>query len=145
MPPPPMPCRVPTLAVAQAAALAVSAIAAVSAPALAERAAAPAREAPSAKDRGARYGQALGASLVCPFVHLLPAAEELRPSQPGADREQFEAEAKRVALVWQKTLACDPRADINRCRVLSEKSCSEAIRELGPEGTAVRGVLEFRR
>ncbi len=145
MPPCPMPCRAPTHAFARTAALTALAIAAATAPALAERPAAPAREALSAKDRGARYGQALGASLVCPFVHLLPAAEELRPSLPGADREQFEAEAKRVALVWQKTLACDPRADINRCRVLSEKSCSEAIRELGPEGTAVNGVLEFRR
>lgn len=100
---------------------------------------------PSPKLAGARYGQALGASLVCPFVHLLPGADNLMSRYSGADLEAFKAEARQVALVWNKTLACDPTADINRCRVLSEKSCSEAIREIGPGGIAEPGLIEFRK
>lgn len=94
---------------------------------------------------GARYGQALGSSLVCPYIHLQPAAETLLQRYTGADLDSFKAEAQQVALVWKKTLGCDPIADINRCRVLSEKSCSEAIREIGPAGTAVAGLIEFRK
>ena len=94
---------------------------------------------------GARYGQALGASLVCPFIHLMPAAQDLMSRYSGSDLETFKAEAQQVTVVWKKTLGCDPRADINRCRVLSEKSCSEAIREIGPSGTAAKGLIEFRK
>lgn len=94
---------------------------------------------------GARYGQALGASLVCPFIHLMPAADALMGRYSGADLETFKAEAQQVTVVWKKTLGCDPMADINRCRVLSEKSCSEAIKEIGPSGTAATGLIEFRR
>lgn len=108
-------------------------------------AAAAAHEPRTPKDFGARYGQALGASLVCPFIHLLPEADALLKRHSGDNLAAFQAEAKRVALIWQKTLACDPRADINRCRILSEKSCSEAIREIGPEGTVAKGLIEFRK
>lgn len=94
---------------------------------------------------GARYGQALGSSLVCPYIHLLPAADILMQRYTGAELDAFKAEAQQVALVWKKTLACDPVADINRCRVLSEKSCSEAIKEIGPAGTAAAGLIEFRK
>lgn len=117
-------------------------------PTSAGRAGAPAAapgEPPSPKMAGARYGQALGASLVCPFVHLLPGADSLMQRFTGADLETFKSEAQRIALVWKKTLACDPTADINRCRVLSEKSCSEAIKEVGPGGTAEPGLIEFRK
>lgn len=94
---------------------------------------------------GARYGQALGASLVCPFIHLLPGADALMSRYSGGDLETFKAEAQQIAVVWKKTLACDPMADINRCRILSEKSCSEAIKEIGPAGTAAQGLIEFRK
>jgi hypothetical protein len=94
---------------------------------------------------GARYGQALGASMVCPFIAMQPAAESLLRRFDGADLEAFKTEAQRVALVWKKTLGCDPRADINRCRVLSEKSCSEALKEIGPDGTAEPGLIVFRK
>ncbi len=99
----------------------------------------------SPKLAGARYGQALGSSLVCPYIHLMPAAEDLMRRYSGADLDTFKDQAQQIAIVWKKTLGCDPMADINRCRVLSEKSCSEAIKEIGPAGTAAKGLIEFRK
>lgn len=94
---------------------------------------------------GARYGQAVGASRVCPNIHLLPAAEAFKARYDGSQGEVFTKHAQSIALMWEKTLSCDPAKDINRCRILSEKSCSETIKELGAEGTIVRGLVEFRK
>lgn len=109
-------------------------------------AAAPADARPlTPKDAGARYGQAVGASLVCPYIFLLPKSEALLKAYAGADLEAFTAQAQSVTLVWKKTLGCDAKADINRCRLLNEKSCSEAVKEIGVTGTVLPGLIEFRK
>lgn len=97
------------------------------------------------KDGGARYGQAIGASLVCPNIFVLPGTEALLKSYSGAELGAFKAEAQSVTLVWKKTLGCDAAADINRCRLLNDKSCSEAIKEIGTAGTVLPGLIEFRK
>jgi len=97
------------------------------------------------KDGGARYGQAIGASLVCPNTFVLPGTEALLKSYSGADLDAFKAAAQSVTLVWKKTLGCDAAADINRCRLLNDKSCSEAIKEIGTAGTVLPGLIEFRK
>jgi len=94
------------------------------------------------KEAGARYGQALGASLVCPNARLAPAAEALMARYGGADLDAFKETAQRVTLVWKKTLGCDARADINRCRLLNEISCGEALREIGPAGSQLPGLID---
>lgn len=93
------------------------------------------------KEAGARYGQALGASLICAGTKLTPAADALLARYSGADLDTFRAQAQSVTLLWKKTLGCDPKADINRCRLLNEISCTEALKEIGPTGSQLPGLI----
>jgi hypothetical protein len=98
-----------------------------------------------ARSAGIRYGQAVGAAATCAHVVLMPAAAALAQRFESNARQSFRDEAERVARAWARSLDCKTAADINRCRILSEKSCNEALREIGPEGIAIPGLIEFRR
>lgn len=103
----------------------------------------------TAVDAGRRYGQAQAAARFCPGGKLLAKVEELRARFHDADKAAFEAEAAKMAQAWDLTLGCQEgdqetgRPNL-RCRQVKRLSCRQAWREIGPEGTAIPGLIEFR-
>jgi hypothetical protein len=96
----------------------------------------------SAKDAGARYGEAAGAALVCYGLKITPQVTELRARYQGDDLAEFDAEAGKVLQSWRSTLTCEHAEGPNDCKVSQQWSCQQALREIGPEGSAVRGLVE---
>ncbi|CAN1721462.1 UrcA family protein [Hyphomicrobium sp. 1Nfss2.1] len=96
----------------------------------------------SAKDAGIRYGEAAGAVLVCQSLRITPRVAELRGRYQGADLEEFDAQAGKILKAWQESLSCQHANAPMDCMVSQRWSCQQAIREIGPSGTAVRGLVE---
>ncbi len=99
----------------------------------------------SAEDLGARYGQALGASLVCPGAVVTAKAEALAASLDAREAEAFKRQAAAVLQLWQKIPVCDAATHgPNQCKIANDLSCREAMRDIGPEGRHVPGLIEWR-
>lgn len=100
-------------------------------------------------DLGARHGQALAAARLCPGAQTTPRVAELAASLPTADRPDFEAASRRIVDAWDKAFACrdvDPAQyprEVNSCRKNKILTCTTTWSEIGPDGTAVPGLLEF--
>ena len=102
----------------------------------------------SLEERGARHGQALAAAEICPGAKLTPKVELLAENLRGQDLDLFLTHSKKVVLDWKTAFGCkdvDPAQtrDINGCRRAKILSCSMTWQEIGPEGTALPGLLEF--
>jgi hypothetical protein len=97
----------------------------------------------SPRDAGARQGQAIGASIVCPGTHMTKKAEDLGGAYSGADLEAFNVQSARVTEVWRNLLNCDPQGGPDRCRIINQKSCLEAAQEIGPAGSVLPGLIEL--
>jgi hypothetical protein len=110
-----------------------------------EKTATPAAAAPiaTAKDAGARYGQALGAVEVCFGSKVTDKAKALEGSYTGGDQEVFKAQAAKIFEAWHKVKACADQVDPNRCKIAMDKSCLAAEAEIGSAGTAMPGLVEF--
>lgn len=98
----------------------------------------------SAREGGARYGQAAGAALVCFGVRVTDRVEKLRARYTGQDLAEFDREARKIAEAWTVTLSCEKADGPNQCRLTHVWSCQQAMREIGPNGTAARGLIAPR-
>jgi hypothetical protein len=100
-------------------------------------------------EQGARHGQAIAAMATCPGAKTTIKVAELAASVSSEDREAFEAASNRIIEAWQKAFACqdvDPAQsprEMNGCRKAKILSCTMTWREIGPEGSALPGLLEF--
>ena len=96
----------------------------------------------TAKEAGARYGEAAGAALVCSGLKITPQVAELRARYQGDDLTEFDAQAGKILKSWRETLSCEHAEGPNDCRVSQQWSCRQAMQEIGPSGSAVRGLVE---
>jgi hypothetical protein len=96
----------------------------------------------SAREAGARYGEAAGAALVCYGLKITPLVAELRARYAGDELKEFEAQATKVLQSWRQTLSCEQSNGPNDCKVSQQWSCRQALQEIGPSGSAVRGLVE---
>lgn len=103
----------------------------------------------TSEDQGIRYGQALAAARTCPGARLTPKAAALEEGVAVTERRTFRDASDRIVAAWANAFACkdvDPAQtrDINGCRRAKILSCTTTWREIGPDGTALPGLLEFR-
>jgi hypothetical protein len=132
-------------AVAACFAIPAFAMSAVAEPAAPSTAAPVATAALSAKDSGARYGQALGAIEICHGSKVTDKAEALPKSFSGADQEAFKAQAAKIYDAWHKVKNCSDSLDPNKCKIIMDKSCATAEAEIGSSGTVMPGLVEFMK
>lgn len=93
------------------------------------------------KDAGARYGEAAGAALVCHGLQITPRVAELRARYQGTELAEFDAQAGKILEAWRSTLSCEHAEGPNDCKISQQWSCRQALQEVGPSGTAVRGLV----
>ena len=96
----------------------------------------------SAREAGARYGEAAGAALVCYGIKITPQMAELRGRYQGADLAEFDAQAGKILQAWREALNCEHAEGPNDCKVSQQWSCRQAIQEIGPSGSVVQGLVE---
>lgn len=96
----------------------------------------------SPKDAGARYGEAAGAALVCYGLRITPRVADLRARYQGDALAEFDAQAGKILQAWRSVRSCDQANGPNDCKVSQQWSCRQALQEIGPSGTAVRGLVE---
>jgi hypothetical protein len=93
------------------------------------------------REAGARYGQALGVALICYGLRTTPATDRLKEKYSGADREAFQTEADKVLSAWREASTCRAAGGPNACRLAYEWNCQAALREIGPHGTKLPGLV----
>lgn len=98
----------------------------------------------SPQEAGARYGEALGAIEVCDGTALTDKAKNLKASFSGAELDRFTAQAAKIYSAWVTVKNCVHQNDPNPCRIIMQKSCLEAMSEIGPQGSALPGLLDVR-
>jgi hypothetical protein len=96
----------------------------------------------SAKDAGARYGEAAGAVLVCYGLQITPRVADLRARYQGDALAEFDAQAGKILQAWRSVKSCERADGPNDCKVSQQWSCRQALEEIGPTGSAVRGLVE---
>jgi hypothetical protein len=96
----------------------------------------------TAKDAGARYGEAAGAALVCYGLKITPQVAELRARYQGAELAEFDAQATKILRAWQDARNCEHADGPNDCKVSQQWSCRQAVQEIGPSGSALPGLVE---
>ena len=96
----------------------------------------------SAKDAGARYGEAAGAVLVCYGLKITPRVAALRARYRGDELAEFDAQAGKILSAWRETLNCTHADGPNDCKVSQQWSCQQAVQEIGPAGSKVPGLVE---
>jgi len=95
-------------------------------------------------EAGAHYGQALGVALVCYGIRTTATAERLPAAYSGADRDAFQTQADKVLTAWRDASSCRTAGGPNQCRLIHEWSCRDALREIGPGGTKLPGLVEAK-
>lgn len=96
----------------------------------------------SAREAGARHGQAMGVALLCYGLRTTPAVDDLPGRFAGRDRTAFDEQSGKIIAAWHAAGTCRNQADPNICRLTYEWSCSAAMREIGPSGSALPGLVE---
>lgn len=99
----------------------------------------------SARDAGARYGQALGAIEICYGSKVTAATSTLGETYRGPEQEIFKAQAANVYQAWLGVKNCNKAVDPNQCKIIMDKSCAAAEAEIGPSGSALPGLVEFMK
>ena len=97
------------------------------------------------REAGARYGQALGAVEICFGAKITAKTEELAKTYSGADGEAFKAQAGKILDAWLKVKTCVRQDDPNQCKIIMDKSCQAAEAEIGSNGSAIPGLVEFAK
>ncbi|MFN0219062.1 MAG: hypothetical protein ACKVP4_09640 [Hyphomicrobium sp.] len=101
-------------------------------------------EAPiSARDAGARFGQALGTVEICIGSKITSKASAMEAAYSGADLDAFKTQAAKVFDAWLKVKACAKQVDPNQCKIIMDKSCAAAEAEIGPAGSVAPGLVDF--
>ena len=99
----------------------------------------------TARDAGARYGQALGAVEVCYGSKITPKAHALSATYSAADQDAFKAQTAKIFDAWIKVKGCTDQVSPNKCKVIMDKSCLAAEAEIGVSGSAIPGLVEFAK
>ena len=97
----------------------------------------------NARDAGARYGQALGATDTCGGLRVGRNANSMKEKFRGEDLKAFNAQAAEVYAAWQTVKNCTRPMDPNPCRIMIQLSCQAAVSEIGPNGSAMPDLLEI--
>jgi hypothetical protein len=105
---------------------------------------APAAASLSARDAGARYGEAAGAALVCLRLKITPRVAELRARYEGDGLAEFDAQAAKVLQSWRSTQTCEHANGPDDCKVTQQLSCKLAMKEIGPGGTVIEGLVDAK-
>lgn len=94
---------------------------------------------------GTRYGQAAGIALLCYGLKVKSnKAETLKNRFSGEDRKSFDEQAGKILAAWEKTLRCEDSGGPNECKLSHTWSCQQGLKELGPNGTVIPGLVEQR-
>ena len=96
------------------------------------------------REAGARYGQAAGVALVCYGMRITGLPEELKAKYQGEALEAFNDQAELIVASWKDTLSCKHAGGPNQCRLSHAFSCAEAMKEIGPKGTKLPGLVEAK-
>jgi uncharacterized Ntn-hydrolase superfamily protein len=96
----------------------------------------------ASREAGARCGQASAVAIVCYGLKATQRVEELRAQYRVADLSEFDAEVARTLEAWKETATCRNAPGPNECKLSHVWSCQQALKEIGPEGTAVSGLVE---
>jgi hypothetical protein len=97
-----------------------------------------------AREAGARYGQALGVLEICYGSKITAKGEALPQQFSGDTGELFKAQAAKVYDAWVKVKGCSNQFDPNQCKIIMDKSCLDAEKEIGSNGSAIPGLVEFQ-
>jgi len=95
------------------------------------------------KEIGQRYGQALGVLEVCYGSKLTDKAKALPENFKDLDLEVFKVASANVLDAWVKVRGCTNQRDPNVCKIIMDKSCLAAEAEIGQNGSALPGLVEF--
>jgi hypothetical protein len=98
----------------------------------------------SAREAGARYGEAAGAALVCTRLKITPRVAELRARYEGDGLAEFDAQAAKVLQSWRATQTCEHANGPEDCKVTQQLSCKLAMKEIGPGGTVIEGLVDAK-
>jgi hypothetical protein len=101
-------------------------------------------ETPTPRLGGARYGQALGAALMCYKLETTDEVSKLKSLYSGPDLEAFMSEAEKTLAAWRDVQTCEKAGGPNSCKLTQVWSCQEALREIGPAGTALAGLIRIK-
>ena len=96
------------------------------------------------REAGARYGQAAGVALVCYGMRITGAPEMLKTKYQGEALAAFNDQAERILGMWKDTLSCKKAGGPNQCRLSQAFSCAEAMKEIGPNGKKLPGLVEAK-
>ena len=94
----------------------------------------------SARDAGARYGQALGALEVCSGAKITAKAHALSATYAAADQDAFKAQTAKIFDAWIKVKGCTDQGDPNTCKIVMDKSCLAAAGEIGASAALSLGL-----
>jgi hypothetical protein len=94
-------------------------------------------------DVGSRYGQALGAAETCAGGKTTDKAAVLASLYTGGDLDEFSTQEKKIYDAWMRAKHCVRDDNQDQCAVIIDESCASAISEIGPNGTALPGLLEI--
>lgn len=98
----------------------------------------------SPHELGTRYGQAAGVALICYGLKITPEVEKLKARFSGEQLAAFDLQAKKILAAWEKALRCEGSGGPNECKLSHVWSCQQGLRELGPEGSVIPGLVEQR-
>ena len=93
---------------------------------------------------GTRFGQAAGIALVCYGLEVSPDVEKLKNRFTGAERQAFDRQANKILAAWEKTRRCENAKGPNECKLSHVWSCQQGLKEIGPQGTVLPGLVEQR-
>lgn len=99
----------------------------------------------SPREDGARYGQAIGATLMCYKLETTDELAALKTRYSGSELNVFSAEAEKIVAAWRAVQTCKTAGGPNSCRLTQVWSCEEAVREIGPNGSALPGLVRIKR
>ena len=111
-------------------------------PAIAAKAALVVPENP--REAGARYGQAAGVALLCYGMRTTGMSDELKSKYQGEALAAFNDQSERILAMWKDTLSCKHAGGPNQCRLSHAFSCAEAMKEIGPNGSKLPGLVEAK-
>ena len=96
------------------------------------------------REAGARYGQAAGVALLCYGMRTTEVSEQLKAKYQGEALASFTDQAERILAMWKDTLSCKHAGGPNQCRLSHAFSCAEAMKEIGPRGTKLPGLVDVK-
>lgn len=96
------------------------------------------------REAGARYGQAAGVALLCYGMSTTELSEQLKSKYQGEALVAFTDQAERILAMWKDTLSCKHAGGPNQCRLSHAFSCAEAMKEIGPNGTKLPGLVDVK-